>query len=86
MKIRKGFVSNSSSSSFICRNCSKEETTYNYDGEESFFCDDCMEALPDTVKLTYTKQELITLNKKNTDCFSETLTKLEEAMRERNEN
>ena len=39
MKVRLGFVSNSSSSSFICPVC--EDAQEDYDGENTVYCDGC---------------------------------------------
>ena len=39
MKIRKGFVSNSSSSSFVCEVCARVESGYDMGYEEAGFCE-----------------------------------------------
>lgn len=57
MKIRNGFVSNSSSSSFICKACSSEIDT-GYDGDDAWFCHICINKFPKYIALEFSKEEL----------------------------
>jgi hypothetical protein len=85
MKLRNGFVSNSSSSSFICEACGAGFT-----GERSYFplyCDYCMEyVLPEEVSITISRKELIEINEKNTDVDNPLLRRIEEFLKEEHGN
>ena len=57
MKIRSGFVSNSSSSSFICKFCDHSFTAER--GLKNNICDYCKELIDEEVTLTLTKELVI---------------------------
>ena len=63
MKIRSGFVSNSSSSSFICKLCSSKFIAER--GSTPYFCEDCLYYLPDEVEITFSREEIEEINKES---------------------
>lgn len=60
MKIRSGFVSNSSSSSFICEYCNHDFIGER--GSHPTLCNGCLNDIPNKVTITLTKSQLEAMN------------------------